>query len=102
MKLSLRDAWLVLGRDPEAVAEAVASSRDQGAAADEELKRAKTAAKKLMGLHHPDRDGSHESFNLAREALRTVEEKTAQFKASLEEGVVGRRGDAVFIEVEGI
>ncbi len=99
MSLSLRDAWLVLGRDPVAVAEAVASSKDQVAAARAELERAKTAAKKLMALHHPDRKGSEESFSLAQEALRVVETKTAEFEASLEEGE-RRRSSAVFIEVE--
>lgn len=100
MSLSLRDAWLVLGRDPEAVAEAVGSSKDQGAAADAELETAKKAARRLMGVHHPDKNGSPESYALVQEALRTVEEKTARFKASLEE-VRERRGDAVFIEVDG-
>lgn len=99
MNLSLREAWLILGRDPEKVATAVASSKDQGAAADAELARARKAAKKLMALHHPDRQGSPESFTLARTALEVVEAKTAKFKEMLSRGEE-RRGSAVFIEVE--
>lgn len=99
MSLSLRDAWLVLGRDPEKVATAVSSSKDQGEAAEAVLLEARKAAKKLMALHHPDRQGSPESFALARDALAVVEEKTAKFKEMLSRGD-GRRGSAVFIEVD--
>lgn len=98
--MSLREAWLVLGRDPDAVAERVNSSPDQVEAAERELEGARTAAKKLMGLHHPDRKGEPESYSMVQEAVRTVEVKTAEFRSSAAERE-RKKGSAVFIKVEG-
>lgn len=103
MSLSLRDAWLVLGREPRRIAEAIRSRPDRVAAAEELLASARALARRLLGLHHPDRNQgdpeARERFELVQEALSAVEEGTEDFRR--ESGERAERLDgAVFIEVD--
>ncbi len=102
MSLSLRDAWLVLGRHPRRVAEELRSRPDRVAAADDLLSSARALAKRLLGLHHPDRNpddpGARERFALVQEAISTVETGTEDFRRQEEERAAARDG-AVFIEI---
>ncbi len=101
--LSLRDAWLVLGREPRRVAEFIRSKSDRVAAAEELLASARGLARRLLGLHHPDRnpgdDGATERFALVKEALSVVEAGTADFREQ-GEGRHAARNGAVFIKVD--
>lgn len=103
MSLSLRDAWLVLGRHPRRVAEAIRSRTDRIAAAEELLASARGLARRLLGLHHPDKNpgdpGARERFALVQEALSVVEAGTEDYRLQAEERTSARDG-AVFIEVD--
>ncbi len=103
MSLSVRDAWLVLGRRPKSVADFIRSSPDRVAAAEELLGVARGLARRLMGFHHPDRnqgdEGAADRFALVKEALSAVEDGTADFREQAERKASPRDG-AVFIEVE--
>lgn len=103
MTLSLRDAWLVLGREPRRVAEAIKARADRVVAADEMLVSARSLARRLLGLHHPDKNpgdrGAQERFALVQEALSVVEAGTEDFRRETSRERTPRDG-AVFIEVE--
>ncbi len=103
MTLSLRDAWLVLGREPKRVAAAIKARADRVAAADELLESARRLARRLLGLHHPDRNPgdpeARERFDLVQEALSVVEAGTEDFRRQPE--ARPRKDGAVFIEVDG-
>lgn len=103
MSLSLRDAWLVLGREPRRIADAIRSRPDRVAAAEELLGSARALARRLLGLHHPDRNpgdqGARERFELVQAALSAVEEGTEEFRRQSGERS-GRRDGSVFIEVD--
>ena len=104
MSLSLRDAWLVLGREPWRVARAVKAAADRVLGAEEELLRAKSLARRLLGLHHPDRNpgdpSAEERFALVKEALAVVEAGTEDLRSQEARRAECRDG-AVFIEVDG-
>lgn len=58
-KMSLAEAWTVLGEDPEEVLRGLKSKPDlqsRVAAAKELLAAAERIAKNLMAAHHPDRN----------------------------------------------
>jgi len=99
--LPLRDAWLVLGRTPGQVRDAIRAFADQAEGVRAQLVVARALAKKLLGLHHPDRnpgdEGAKERFKLVQEALESVEAGTEEFRPEVRRT---RDGD-VFIEVEG-
>ncbi len=103
MSLSLRDAWLVLGREPRRIAEVIRSRADRVAAAEELLGSARSLARRLLGLHHPDKNpGDREAperFALVQEALSVVEAGTEEFRSQAEDRVAARDG-SVFIEIE--
>jgi hypothetical protein len=102
LSLSLRDAWLVLGREPRRIAEVIRSRADRVAAAEELLASARGLARRLLGLHHPDKNpGDREAperFALVQEALSVVEAGTEEFRGQDRERASARDG-AVFIEV---
>jgi hypothetical protein len=103
LSLSLRDAWLVLGREPRRIAEVIRSRADRVAAAEELLASARGLARRLLGLHHPDKNpGDREAperFALVQEALSVVEAGTEEFRSQTEDRALARDG-SVFIEVE--
>jgi len=103
LTLSLRDAWLVLGREPRKVAAFIKARSDRVAAAEELLGSARRLARRLLGLHHPDRNPedpeARERFDLVREALAVVEAGTEDFRERPE--ARPRRDGDVFIEVDG-
>ncbi len=104
MTLSVRDAWLVLGRRPGQVKADIQAHESEREGVDAQLEVAKSLAKKLMALHHPDRNPGDaraaERFRLVQDALQAVEDGTRAFREAAEKKV-GARDKAVFIEVEG-
>ena len=104
MSLSLPEAWLVLGRDPKRVADAIRGSRDRVEAAQAELEEARKIARGLLALHHPDRNqGSPkaaERFRLVQEAIEVVEKATEELRAT--GGMRRVKERDVFIEVDKI
>lgn len=101
--MNLGDAWNILGRD---VSDVVAEIRrrpveERSRAADEQLEAARGLAKKLMALHHPDRNpGDQEAakrFRRVQDALDVVRAETESLKERLGQRTEGR---AVFIEVQ--
>lgn len=102
MTLSVREAWCVLGQDPRRVSARIKSAGDRVKGAEKELEAARPLAKRLLGLHHPDRCPGDlvaaERFSLVQEAVRTLEEATAELRTSGDRA--SRREGDVFIEVD--
>lgn len=103
--MDLREAWTTLGLDPDGVFGRIASrtGRDERVrAAEEELAGARSVARRLMGLHHPDRNPgdplASERFRRTEEALRTIERETARLRELAREAD-GREPRDVFIEI---
>jgi hypothetical protein len=101
LTISVRDAWLVLGRRPGQVKADILSHGNERKGVEAQLEVAKSLAKKLMALHHPDRNPGDqkaaERFKLVQEALQAIEEGTRNFETR-EKKVQDRD---VFIEVRG-
>lgn len=102
--MNLEDAWNILGRDlSDVVGEIRKSPVDARAeAAERELEKARSLARKLMGLHHPDKNPGDEEaakrFMRVKTALSVIEQETA----SLREKMASRKersSHAVFIDV---
>ena len=85
--MAARDAWLVLGRDPEDVFRRLSAlprgERVDAARAD--LAEARRAAKALMAAHHPDRGGDPEKFRRVNSALISLEAHTEDFARKVKE-----------------
>ncbi len=79
-----QNAWLILGKDPEAVFAAIPRA-ERAAAAAEDLVEARKLAKALMALHHPDRGGDPEKFRMVGRALASIEEHVDGFSRALAE-----------------
>jgi uncharacterized protein (DUF342 family) len=89
--MNVSDAWTVLGKDWNSIAETLSSLPDAAAriqATESLLIDAKKLAKKLMAVHHPDKNpGDFDAaarFQRVKDALLTIEDNTESFKAKHE------------------
>jgi hypothetical protein len=89
--MTLTDAWWVLGQDPNRIFLHVQSESDKGLRLrilEKELVQARSIARKLLGLHHPDKnpddiDNAKERFQIVQRALSIIEQNTKEFREKL-------------------
>jgi len=83
--LSAHEAWTILGKDSKKVLQRLASipRAQRVEAAEQDLEEAKKIAKKLRGVHHPDRGGDTEIFKRIGAALEALEYHTEEFKRKM-------------------
>ena len=102
--MDLREAWNTLGCDPDQVFERIRSAGSRASraeAAGKELDYARSLARKLLGLHHPDKNPGDEEaakrFRRVGDALRAIEDGTIKFQDLARQEPVKERD--VFIEI---
>ncbi len=85
--MELAEAWITLGRDPAKVVAKIVAAGDRDSrvlAAEAELAIAHSLAKKLMAVHHPDRNPGDleapERFRRVGVALKFIEDETARLR----------------------
>lgn len=85
--MAARDAWLVLGKDPEAVFRRLAGlpRGERVSAARADLAEARKLAKALMAAHHPDRGGDADKFRMVNSAMISIESHTEDFARKVRE-----------------
>ena len=80
--MNIRKAWSTLGVDPDEIFEKLSSVQVEHRAkmAGEMLEDAKTRARGLMSVLHPDKPGGdHKSFVLIQKAISTITSDTEAF-----------------------
>jgi hypothetical protein len=89
--MNMANAWAVLGKDWDSIVRDLSSLPDSASRiqeAEKLLADARKLAKKLMAVHHPDKNpGDLEAakrFQRVQEALEVVESSTESFKNSYE------------------
>lgn len=107
MPMPLREAWEILGKDPDRIMQLLSGLPDiksRAEAAGKILEKAKKLAKILMAKNHPDVNpgdlGASERFKRIQEALSAIESHTKDFQGKVE-GLVNRKPNKndVFIVV---
>jgi hypothetical protein len=89
--MNVADAWTILGKDWDALVrdlQALPDSASRVQEAERLLIDARKLAKRLMAVHHPDKNPDDleatKRFQRVKEALEIVESNTALFKAKYE------------------
>jgi hypothetical protein len=87
--MNMANAWAVLGKDWDAIVRDLSLLPDSASRVQEAerlLADARKLAKKLMAVHHPDKNPGDseaaERFQRVRGALETIESNTESFKNS--------------------
>ena len=103
--MTLSEAWALLGRDSGRIIATLAGvPREQRvAAAEKVLEKARRMAAKASAPHHPDVGGDPAKFKRVWDALKVIEEHTAEFKsrmAEVQRKIEERAEKGPFIEIK--
>lgn len=103
--MNIADAWYALGTSWDSVVGRIIScdgKEARVAEAEKMLAEARHVAKRLLGLHHPDKnpgDGAaSERFRLIGEAIQTIEDDTKRLRQKFEESKMKPEKDG-FIKI---